>query len=176
MGIKEIVIFAAGIGVGAFVTNKLLAQKYEEISNQEIESVKQVYHKKMDESLESKKEKIAEDKKKDIKEETENMAGYARTIKDAGYYSPAIEDNDLPYVITPEQYMEPNGYDKLSGTYYEDDVLTDEENEPVDIVKTLGSRDLLDRFGEFETDTLYVRNDKIEADYEFNLEHGGYAG
>ena len=50
MGIKEVIIFAAGFVAGGLVVNKLVEKKYEDISNQEIESVKEVYHKKLEEA------------------------------------------------------------------------------------------------------------------------------
>lgn len=181
MGIKEVVIFAAGFVAGGFVVNKLVEKKYEDISNQEIESVKEVYHKKLEEAEKPQEEAPDNNDIPDEAAETEQtrkgtstMRAYSDIIKSSNYSSPVTNEPDLPYVITPEAYMEPNGYDKLACNYYNNDVLTDENDEPVEIEEIMGSHDMLDRMGEYETDTLYIRNDKTEADYEITQIDGAY--
>lgn len=181
MGIKEVVIFAAGFVAGGFVVNKLVEKKYEDISNQEIESVKEVYHKKLEEAEKPQEEAPDNNDIPDEAVETEQtrkgtsaMRTYSDIIKSSNYSSPVTNETDLPYVITPEAYMEPNGYDKLACNYYNNDVLTDENDEPVEIEEIMGSHDMLDRMGEYETDTLYIRNDKTEADYEITQIDGAY--
>ena len=175
MGIKEVIIFAAGFIAGGLVVNKLVEKKYEDISNQEIESVKAVYHKKLKEAEKPQEEAPDNNDIPDEAAETEQtgkgtstMRAYSDIIKSSNYSSPVTNEPDLPYVITPEAYMEPNGYDKLACNYYNNDVLTDENDEP------MGSHDMLDRMGEYETDTLYIRNDKTEADYEITQIDGAY--
>ena len=174
MGIKEVIIFAAGFVAGGLVVNKLVEKKYEDISNQEIESVKEVYHKKLEEAEKPQEEAPDNNDIPDEAAETEQtrkgtsaMRTYSDIIKSNNYSSPVTNEPDLPYVITPEAYMEPNGY-------YNNDVLTDENDEPVEIEEIMGSHDMLDRMGEYETDTLYIRNDKTEADYEITQIDGAY--
>ena len=181
MCIKEAVIFAAGFVAGVLVINKLVEKKYEDISNQEIESVKAVYHKKLEEAEKPQEEAPDNNDIQDEAEETEQtrkgtsaMRTYSDIIKSNNYSSQVTNEPDLPYVITPEAYMEPNGYDKLACNYYNNDVLTDENDEPIEIEEIMGSHDMLDRMGEYETDTLYIRNDKTEADYEITQIDGAY--
>ena len=70
-----------------------------------------------------------------------------------------------PYVIRPEEFGEED-YETVSLTYYEDGVLTDEYDEPVeDIDDTVGA-DFFTHFGEYEDDSVFVRNDEQEIDYE----------
>ena len=45
--VKRIFIFIAGAGLGAFATWQFLKNKYEQIANEEIASVKEAYNKKM---------------------------------------------------------------------------------------------------------------------------------
>lgn len=175
MGIKEVIIFAAGFVAGGLVVNKLVEKKYEDISNQEIESVKAVYHKKLEEA-EKPQEEVPDEaaETEQTRKGTSAMRTYSDIIKSSNYSSPVTNEPDLPYVITPEAYMEPNGYDKLACNYYNNDVLTDENDEPIEIEEIMGSHDMLDRMGEYETDTLYIRNDKTEADYEITQIDGAY--
>ena len=140
MGIKEVVIFAAGFVAGGLVVNKLVEKKYEDISNQEIESVKAVYHKKLEEAEKPQEEAPDNNDIPDEAEETEQtrkgtsaMRTYSDIIKSSNYSSQVTNEPDLPYVITPEAYMEPNGYDKLACNYYNNGVLTDENDEPIEI-------------------------------------------
>ena len=46
--VKKIFIFIAGAGLGAFATWQFLKNKYEQIANDEITSVKEAYNKKND--------------------------------------------------------------------------------------------------------------------------------
>ena len=49
---------------------------------------------------------------------------------------------------------------------FPDDVLTDSDDVIIDnIEETVGS-DSLNHFGEFEEDSVYVRNDKLKCEYE----------
>ena len=50
--------------------------------------------------------------------------------------------------------------------YYKDHVLTDEDNNIIEDIDDVIGFDSLTRFGEFEDDTVYVRNDKYRVDYE----------
>lgn len=64
------------------------------------------------------------------------------------------DDSMLPYIIEPEEYG--------------DDILTDTYGVNVDdIVNTVG-REFIDHFGDNpeEPDVVYVRNDRLEMDYQ----------
>lgn len=65
-----------------------------------------------------------------------------------------------PVTITPSEYMEDDGLKRIVCNYLpvEDKVYTENgEEEIVDGVELIG-RENLDSFGEFEVDTLYVKN------------------
>lgn len=85
----------------------------------------------------------------------------------------------VPYVITLDEYQEEEvSYDKITLVYYaEDEVLTDDRDQRVDNVDyTVGSQNL-HRFGMGSEDknTVYVRNDDREADYEVVQNEGSYS-
>lgn len=89
-----------------------------------------------------------------------------------------IRSASKPYIIGVEEYMtDDDDYEKLSlGFYEEDGVLTDDRDKPVsDIENTVGLLNL-DHFGLLSgsKSSLYVRNERIHADIEINLESGSY--
>lgn len=89
------------------------------------------------------------------------------------------EDPSLPYVISFEEYMENDQeHEQVSLTFFAgDDVLTDEKDQPIDDVEhTIGEMSLT-RFGHGSKDSkiVYVRNDKIDLDFEVILSQGKYA-
>jgi hypothetical protein len=85
----------------------------------------------------------------------------------------------VPYVITIDEYQEEEqDYDKITLVYYEDDeVLVDDHDDRVDNLDyTVGPQNL-HRFGMGSNDkkTVFVRNDRREADYEIVLNEGSYS-
>lgn len=79
-------------------------------------------------------------------------------------------DNVEPYVISIEQFSEENDhYDKSTIYFYEDDETLADENEEIiqDILSVIGGS-ALSSFGcgSGDREIVYVRNDKMEIDYE----------
>lgn len=71
-----------------------------------------------------------------------------------------------PYVIPPEEYGEIYEYDTRNLTYYDNGVLTDEDDNVIDDVENLIGEDALNHFGDYEEDSVHVRNDRLKVDYE----------
>lgn len=173
------IIFAAGAAIGSIVTWKLVKTKYERIAKEEIDSVKEVFSKKKDttpKTFEPKKfepEKFEPKKFEPEKEEPEQPKTYDYTEVLSKYgYRKDEEDEEKgeqmkegPYVISPDEFGE-NGYTLESFTYYADDVLTDEFDEIIyDLENTVGE-DFASHFGEYEEDSVFIRNDELETDFE----------
>lgn len=172
--IKNIVIFIAGVGIGVAASWQFLKTKYARIAQEEIDSVKEVYSAK-----ESKIRNILSDFDKD-KETTiakEAVADYSNKIVNLGYISneqkpEAKEENKLrekPYVIPPEDFDDLD-YDAVTLTYYADKILADEYDNPIEDIESLVGEESLTHFGEYEDDSVYVRNDKYKTDYEILLD------
>lgn len=90
-----------------------------------------------------------------------------------------IDFPDLPYVITKDEFDENEPeYEQQSLTYYEgDDVLCDAGDKAIDISdKVVGDSNLL-RFGHGSGDPeiVYVRNNRLEVDFEVVHHEGTYA-
>lgn len=162
--LSKIIIFTAGAAIGSVVTWKLVEAKYEQIAREEIESVKDLY-------FGEKREKSSEEGDDDSEEPDQDE--YTQLIKNAGYAGDLEnkikeeEDNTMePYVISPEEFDEV-GYETVSLYYFEDGVVTNAiTNEVIDNVEELIGDDFAEHFGEYEDDSVFIRNDYLETDYE----------
>ena len=102
-----------------------------------------------------------------------SITEYTQRLQEAGYkdYSRTIDEKpsgtpgEVPYVISPDEFGELEDYTKVSLTYFADGVLADECGEIVDDVEEIIG-DGLDHFGEYEDDSVFVRNDAKRCDYE----------
>jgi hypothetical protein len=84
---------------------------------------------------------------------------------------------DEPYVITPEQFSELDyeGYATETLTYYADGVLTDFLDNVIENVDDVVGEESLEHFGEYEEDTVFVRNDHLMTGYEIQRDNRTYA-
>ncbi len=157
---KTIVAFVLGFAAGVIVAEKYFARNYEEIAQNEIESVKESYRAK----------EHALEKKHDRKE-------YGSVLEEAGYSQDSYEEVERPYIISPDEYGELDDYNQISLTYYKrDGVLADENDYEIDDVEGTIGKDSLNHFGEYEEDSVFVRNDRRKTDYEILLDLGTWSG
>lgn len=171
--LSNIVIFATGAALGSVVTWKLIENKYKKIADEEIESVKEVYSRKYG-TPEDHKDYVVIPSKYDNQND---ISEYAAMINDLGYTNKSDgeggaedmdDDCDMPYLIEPEEFGEKDGYDTESWTYYADGVVTDEYGEvqtTSEIANHIG-KDFYKHYGEYEDDSVHIRNDVYECDYE----------
>lgn len=160
---------AVGATAGSLVTMKIVQQKYRDIADAEIESVKSEF---------AKERKIfAEEKETEIKAkvatEKPDIMDYAKVLNKEGYTSYREKSTDSkdkhdPYIINPLKFGENEEYETVSLKYYnEEDILTDDNDElvedPACIIPDDGIRD------EFVDDVVYIRNDILKCDYEVIL-------
>lgn len=86
---------------------------------------------------------------------------------------------DRPYVIaTEEWYLNETDYDQITLTYWaDDDVLADDANRMITAVDEVVGATNLHRFG-FKSDNpdiVYVRNERIKADYEITKDERNFS-
>lgn len=157
--------FAAGAAVGSAVTWHLLKTKYEQI----VSDMREYYRAKEEKEQKEQKETLL----KSVREKP-NLSSYKNLIDSLEYTTPEGEDieseeeepvTDEPYVITPDEFAEADGYDAMSTSYYADGVLADNWDERIDLAD-IGGEQMLTHFGEYEPDALYVRNPRLKMDYE----------
>lgn len=163
--LSNTIVFTIGAGLGALVAWKLLENKYKQIINEEIESVKEVYSRKFE-------PEVQEPEKVEPEETTElincERVEYSNLVNKLGYSNKEVDTNmhDDPRVISPEEFGELDDYETVSLTYYADGVLTDDQDEIIENVGDFVVPDFASHFGEYEDDSVFVRNDKTKTDYE----------
>lgn len=183
---KNFFTFVTGLVIGSVVTYVVVKDKFEKIAQEEIDSVKEVFGRRVEKEADKKVEKIAEKEVEKIRKEyndygslTKNYTSYSKNETeedDCAQVEDGIElfeverasNSDRPYVIDPWDFGGEEGYDTVTLNYYADDVLTDSDNnviEDEDIDDFVGA-DFAEHFGEYEKDCVCVRNDRLKIDYE----------
>lgn len=84
-------------------------------------------------------------------------------------------EDSVPHIITPEEFGENEEYDTISLTLYSDGILADDADKPIDDVDEVIGKESLEHFGEYEDDSIFVRNDKLKCDYEVLIDERKYA-
>ena len=174
---NKIIIFAAGALVGSAVTYKILDKKlyeeYERRYQEEVESMKKMLTKKYENTQTVDSSEVEEEKSAGLT--LEEFRSFENELNKLDYAIDFCNDDeqkgvpdmsdDEPYVIPPEEFGE-NDYEIISLTYYADGVLADDMDDIVDNVDDVVGVDSLTHFGEYEEDSVFVRNDLLQTDYE----------
>ena len=189
------IAFVAGAAVGVAASWRVLDTKYKKLADKEIASVKELFYSKpvenneeSDESEEKKfeqspEEDFTEEEKKEYTNIASNYTNYA--TKSVVEEEPDVKITDIepnvkitdsePYVISPVELGDCD-YDVIDLIYYEgDNTLTDEEDEIINDVGELIAWESLEHFGEYEDDSVCVRNDIRKVDYEVLLDVRKYS-
>lgn len=165
-GIKLLFAFTIGAAVGSVVTWKLVKDGYARIAQEEIDSVKETFAKiRPAEEMFEEEPEISEETKEEYESITENY-------KKGG--SKPMSRRNLPYVITPVQF-EDSDYPVATLTYYSNHVLVDEYGDVVEDIEGKIGINALNSFGDYEEDSVYVRNDELGIDYEILRDEGEYS-
>ena len=174
--LSSAIIFCGGMFIGGFLTWDFFKTKYEKIADEEIASVKETFEHK----------EPRPDKNYKVEEALKGNDAYINIIDSNSYrnYSNTSIETDKkggtadmelkqPYVITPEQYEDNVDYTKVSLTWYNDEVLEDDWGNVLDPDDVIGS-DALKTFGQYEKDSVFVRDDDEQIDYEVLLDTRSY--
>lgn len=176
-------IFVFGASLGAVVTWKFLDLKYKNLAQKEIDSVKESFDKWKKDIARGQKLADEAKSKPAISEYTEKMAelGYktdytknnisnlSKQIDFEEYSKYDMAENGVieePEIISPDEFGEDEEYDTVSLLYFADNFLTDENYELVLDLENTITEEALDHFGEWEDDSVFVRNDRLKIYYE----------
>lgn len=183
---KGLLIFAAGLAVGAvagavIVKNKVLAD-----AKTEIEEVREYYRESRGvKEVEEVKEKVEEtiDRIRDLIEEHETEpktekehTNYSQITKmymtKNEFQTPMYDD---PFVIDPSEFGENPEYDTETLTYFADGVLVDDVDDVIEEPDIVVGLENLKVFEEFGATSVYVRNDIYKTDYEIIRDDWNYS-
>lgn len=176
---KGIAVFIFGAAVGSVATWFFTKKYYAQIAQEEIDSVKEVFSKKVNAAPAD--DEPVETEKRDLTIEEIRNHDYSDILNKCGYspeekeVMPMNEERppvyeDEPYVIEPDEFGTMFDYDQIELTYYADGVLTDDWNYPIENPNELVGADFAEHFGEYEEDSVYVRNDRKKAEYVICLD------
>lgn len=156
-------IFGAAIGIGGTYT--YFKKKYEALAQEEINSVREslskAYEKKASVPEKPDIHKVVAEQRQKRQADKKKAADILKT---AGY-QPTSGSEGI-YVISPQEFGEIPDYERISLTCYADDVITDDGDEVLEDWADLVGADALTHFGEYEHDSVFVRNDILKRDYE----------
>ena len=180
-----LLIFLCGVAVGTISAYRCAEKKYKKIADEEIDSVKEAYRKQNSKSKKSSVENSEENNPTtpNVMEDTkkqEELSNYVKKVEDLGYTNYADikqRAESRPYVIRPEEAgdKEEEGYYIISLSYYADGVVADDDGEILEDVEGTITEEALTHFGEYEDDSVYVRNDRLKIDYEILMDPRTYA-
>lgn len=151
--LKTVIIFFAGVGVGSLATYFGLKQRVEQMANKELNETRAALAGLRKEQDVAKYHNIV------------NESAYANS-EDFNLKKESEPFSENPYVISPEEFGELENYETVTLTYYADGVVADDCDyrvEDADDIIGIGS---LEHFGEYEDDSVFVRNDRLKCDYE----------
>lgn len=190
--LSNTIIFTIGAAIGSLVTWKVVKTKYEQIAQEEIDSVKEEFdqlnelrRKEIDAWRKIKdsrqvEESVDEPENESPQIDDEEVVEYHKLMNK---YRGSDEDEDEndeeggegnyekvqfvngPYVISPDEFGDEPSFNAQPLNYYSDGILSDDWGVELDIEETIGE-DALNHFGEYADDTVYVRNERTEIDYE----------
>lgn len=180
---KGLLIFAAGLAVGAVagalaVKNKVLAD-----AKAEIEEVRDYYRSQRGEvqreEVEEVKEVVEEtiDRVQDMIKEHDNKKEHVNYNKLVQNYNPSknVVEYDDPFIIDPSEFGENDDYDTMTLTYFADGVLVDDVDDVIEEPDIVVGLENLKIFEEFGATTVYVRNDIYKTDYEIIRDDWNYS-
>lgn len=189
-------MFAAGAVIGSAVTWKVLKNKYEQMVQEEIESVKEALagmnniddtYDECEEADDEEEEQsdhhqINWDELEDLDEDEEyepdddELDEYENIASQYSNEKGGAEKVELrePKVLDPIEFGEMDGYKTVSLTYYADNVLEDEKRKIITNVDELIGEGSLDTFGEYEDDSVFVRNYRLRTDFEILKDYRTY--
>ena len=201
---KGLLIFAAGLAVGAvagavIVKNKVLADAKAEIEEvrkyyresrgvvKEVEEVKEKVEETIDHIQDLIEEHVEETKEiekkeyelKDIQVKDEPKTGLTNYSQITKMYMSKDEFQtpmyDDPFVIDPSEFGENPEYDTETLTYFADGVLVDDVDDVIEEPDIVVGLENLKIFEEFGATTVYVRNDIYKTDYEIIRDDWNYS-
>ncbi len=190
-------VFAAGAAVGSAVTWFALKKYYARLAQEEIDDVIKTFS---DGSAEqdSSEETSSSDDEEELPQPRTECAGQINwdeledlpeeeddDEEEGDTYATLINDyttekggakgmGTKPYVISPYDFGEIDDYSQIELTYYADGTLEDDEGHIITDIDELIGPDALNTFGEYEDDSVFVRNEYLRTDFQILKDYRRY--
>lgn len=186
---KGLLIFAAGLAVGAVAGAVLVKNKVLADAKAEVEEVREYYRSargKVNRENAEETEEVKGVEKKEYELKDIQIKDEPKTEKEHTNYSqitkmymskdefqaPMYDD---PFVIDPSEFGENPEYDTETLTYFADGVLVDDVDDVIEEPDIVVGLENLKIFEEFGATTVYVRNDIYKTDYEIIRDDWNYS-
>lgn len=183
--------FTMGAVIGSALTWYFVKTKYERIADEEINSYKEAIGRIRPVDEDDPENDIPEqDESVEEEDQQVDVAAYARMLAKEGYTTDYTDmsqkdekpekktmgiPGELPYTIPPEEFGDLDGYSQIELSYYADQVLADDNDEIVDDIESTVGFKSLTCFGEYEDDSVCVRNDRLRCDFQILLRESRYS-
>lgn len=168
-GVYAFIFFALGAAAGTAVTWKLTAKRAADLAKDEIESVKAAYSRREADKTAA-KENL---EKPDIMSFYSDSAAAAMKEYGGKDSSKSTEEEEIE-CISPDAFGENEDYEQIYVTRYADEVLAYDDDEIVTKPDEIFGKDWAEHFGEYDADTLLIRNDSRKAYYEITRSERNY--
>jgi hypothetical protein len=194
---KSILMFIGGIVVGAGASWVYHKNKYEQMVQDEVESLRE--HMKNGKSTNTEPTEFeAKDENEEIKqakeyydnnlaeeEYDESMARVHNLVRENHYTSSNDKEENMankykkPFVVTPDDFASVPGFDTDTFYYHQDDIISNGDNEmlgehEVEQILGLSVLQIKEQFGVYEEDSVYIRNMRMKCDYEILREEENF--
>lgn len=185
---KSLLMFIGGLTIGAGMSWVYHKNKYEEMIQEEVESLREHAKKKEEKDVKTKVSSTYGETKSKYKYEGDEMSReeYEESIKEAqtiindSKYSndDCIESHvyGKPHIITPEEFASIPLYDTDEFCYHTDDIISNDMNEIVDSEELFGmtTTEIYDQFGVHEEDSVHIRVPRLKCDYQILRDTNNY--
>lgn len=169
---KLVIAFIVGFGLGTFLTKRHYDKMFQDCACQTEE---------VDELEETIEESAVEDvlPQAPWRIDKPDLLEYAAKIRESKYTIEPLNEPDIseeggvepmdserPYVISPDEFGEDEEFETETLFYHADGVLTDSRLNVIENIDEIVGIDPSDHFGEYEDDSVFVRNEALHVEYE----------
>lgn len=158
-------VFALGVAAGGAGMWFCVKDFYKQRTDEEIRSVKEAFH-----AMNKEADDISETKLETPEHTTVSYSSIASEYQSAETKKP----RSIPYIISPDAYGEEEDYRMIELIYYADGVLAEENDEVIEDPDDIVGPGALTHFGEYEDDSVYVRDDARKRDIQILLDPAKY--
>lgn len=186
--------FLLGAAAGAAGVWYILKDRYAQIAQEEIDSVKAAFSRRYSdpEKDDSPTEDISDEEPEEeptratdmIKQEVDEInekhdyTAYSTKPDISKVVEKMIVEEEKkeapPYEIPAEEFGDMFDYEQIELTFFADKILADDNMELIEDVEDVVGFEALSKFEPGEVETVYIRNDRLKCEYEIVLDERTY--